>query len=62
LHFRTIPTGPRTDTAKKATDEVVTFGLFYGLLPTAVGSRMVNVGVGGEKAEPIWNVADWDLK
>jgi peptide/nickel transport system substrate-binding protein len=65
-YFTTIPEGPRMEIATQAvrhlTENVVTMNLYHGTVPTVVGSRLVNVGPGGERADQTWNAATWDLK
>jgi peptide/nickel transport system substrate-binding protein len=65
-YFATIPEGPRMEIATQAvrhiTENVVTMHLFHGTSPTVVGSRLLNVGPGGERAEQTWNSETWDLR
>jgi hypothetical protein len=64
--FATVPERPRYDAAaqiiRHATDQVVIYGLLYGILPTVVSNRLVGVGAGGEKAEQTWTERQWDVK
>ena len=66
-YFTTIPLGERRDIVGRMmhilTDQAVALGVIYGVEPTLVGKRLVNVG--GDLAEGVddtWNVQQWDLR
>jgi peptide/nickel transport system substrate-binding protein len=65
-YFATIAERPRMEIAAQAvrhlTENVVTMNLFHGTTPTVVGSRLRNVGPGGERVDQTWNAVTWDVE
>ncbi len=64
--YSTVPRTERIqvlgDVMHHLTDQVIPGGIFYNAAPTMISNRLVNVGPGGSRVPPSWNVREWDVR
>jgi peptide/nickel transport system substrate-binding protein len=64
--YQTVPKNERAQILggimHHMTDQVIPAGMFYNAAPTMISKRLVNVGSGGSRVPPSWNVQEWDMK